>query len=176
MRVRVRAFIGHVNLRCRIQSVNSSKGRPVTHGPLLPCGMPVARQLLDSLVRPDQEMTLAYKVVMWRHCLRLVTIAVIACLFTLTHAQSDSLKVLEKREFQLCGKHLADIVKLVCKGVYNTYFKKSSQDDAILMAEKESDLQNALNCLSVATDRMDLRITVSKTKELVFDKDGSGND
>nr|CAD7264210.1 unnamed protein product [Timema shepardi] len=66
--------------------------------------------------------------IMWRHSLRLVTIAVIACLFTLTHAQSDSLKILEKREFQLCGKHLADIVKLVCKGVYNTHFKKSTQE------------------------------------------------
>nr|CAD7201258.1 unnamed protein product [Timema douglasi] len=43
-------------------------------------------------------------------------------------------------------------------------------------AEKESDLQNALNRLSVLTDRMVLRIDVYKTKVLVFDKDESGND
>nr|CAD7425338.1 unnamed protein product [Timema monikensis] len=37
--------------------------------------------------------------------------------------------------------------------------------DDVLMGEKESDSQNALNRLSVATDRMDLPINVSKTKD-----------
>ncbi|CAG2053855.1 unnamed protein product [Timema podura] len=37
-------------------------------------------------------------------------------------------------------------------------------DGTILMAEKESDLQNSLNRLSVVTDRMELCINVSKTE------------
>nr|CAD7408231.1 unnamed protein product [Timema poppensis] len=48
-------------------------------------------------------------------------------------------------------------------------------DDSVLMAESERDLQKELHRLNVVTDRMDLRINISTTKVMVFDKDGSRN-
>nr|CAD7588312.1 unnamed protein product [Timema genevievae] len=50
-------------------------------------------------------------------------------------------------------------------GILHPLQAAHNRDDAVLMDEKESDLQNALNRLSVVTDRMYLCIHVSKTTQ-----------